>query len=675
MIKDRGYVLIIAEKPKAAAKIAKAMRFKYAGKVGKVPVWRGMLNGRRAIIASTAGHLFTLETKDRGYPVFSYYWVPRWRSSKEAYLKRFYQALRTLSGRASEFINACDYDIEGSVIGYNIVRYLGDVRRAKRVKFSSLTEEEIRKAFSRPGPLDWDLIEAGLCRHELDWIWGINVSRALMDILNILSGNRAIHSAGRVQSPTLNEVYKRHIIRETYVPTPLFNVLVTVELDGRLVKLETLGAPFKSLSEAKAVADKLRGLGYGVIEKVIRERRAIGPPPPFNLTDLQLESSRIYKIPPSETLKIAEDLYLDALISYPRTNSQKLPLTLNNKQIILSLSRIAEYRGYALTLLKKSLLRPVQGKKDDPAHPAIYPTANTSLVSKLGGKHRRIYDLIARRYLASFGDNLLVSVITYRVRIGSKEFTLSGRSIIKRGWLLIYPFIRIQEAEIPELREGDRLPIKEVKVVRTLTKPPPRYTRATLLKWMEASGIGTEATRAEIIETLFKRGYLRSFREGLDITDTGMFVAEILYKVFRELTGIELTKEFERYLNLVRSGKLSREDVVNKAKAVLAPRLLDLRKTVMSNNVDVLKRLINWEGDVRCSLCNNPGTYVINDKLVMCKLHKQAYDNVMVAYRRWREALGIDFENYLNKLKNLSSVGKYCKDVITLLLRQKGSNS
>ena len=197
-------MLIIAEKPKAARKIAGALGLKGFGRVYGIPYWYGYYRGEYVVVSSTAGHLFTLVTDKRSYPVFEYRWVPRWEGERGAsFLKKFYSALKSLARGAKAFVNACDYDIEGSVIGYLIIKELGDVRRAKRAKFSSLTPQELRKSFQSLMPLDWDMIESGLCRHELDWIWGINVSRALMHMFRRVMSYRKPLSAGRVQSPTL----------------------------------------------------------------------------------------------------------------------------------------------------------------------------------------------------------------------------------------------------------------------------------------------------------------------------------------------------------------------------------------------------------------------------------------------------------------------------------------
>jgi DNA topoisomerase-1 len=666
-IPKRGYTLIIAEKPRAAAKIAWALGLRNRGKLYNVSYWSGYFRGRPIVVTSTAGHMYSLSANGRGYPVFSYSWVPRWNVEKgSSFLQRFYKAIKKLSDGASEFVNACDYDIEGSVIGYMIIKNIGSVNKAKRMKFSSLTPEELRKAFIRLEGMDWNMIEAGLCRHELDWIWGINVSRALMDIFKIVNGRWQVLSAGRVQSPTLSEVLKRHIDRETFVPIISFNISVTIEVNGKRYKLDNMFSPLTSLVKTREIAELLKKEKYLRVTDHKSEVKTLNPLPPFNLPDLQLEASRIYGLSPAETLRIAEDLYLDSLISYPRTNSQKLPKDLNNRSILNSLKKINTYTQLASKLLSKTHLRPAEGKKEDPAHPAIHPTGLTPR-GILKPKHWKVYDLIVRRYMASFAESAKIATTRYTLSFKDIKFGLVGSKTITKGWLEYYPFVKVGERDVPDLRIGDSVKIKGVRVVKIYSKPPQRYSRTALLKWMEASGIGTEATRAEIIEVLFRRGYLKSSARYVEITDLGMNVAAALTKLFRELTSVNLTRKFEEYLEAVYRGKLQRIEVVKEAKDVLEPRLLELKKMVKEKKRDDFLRLLDMGNDlIKCELCSRAGKHRVNG-LLLCNFHKKAYDSIVNAFKIWRERMDISWEEYIQQLRRLASVGRYCKDLLDRL--------
>ncbi len=672
MASPRGYTLVIAEKPRAAAKIAAALGLKSRSRLYGIPYWKGVFMGRKMIVAPAAGHLFSLRAKKYGYPVFEYEWVPRWEVEKgSSYLKKFFAALKKLSSGASEFINACDFDIEGSVIGFMIIKFFGDVRRARRVKFSSLTRDELRRAFMNIQPLDSLMVEAGLCRHELDWIWGINVSRALMDFYRQIIKKRIVLSAGRVQSPTLVEALRRQIERETFVPEISYNISVHVVINGKKYKVDNAFPPLKTKQAAFEAARRLRNIGKLIVTKKEKGIKQLRPLPPFNLPDLQLEASRVAGISPAETLRIAESLYLDSLISYPRTNSQKLPKGLDNRRIISSLSGLKYYRDYCSNLLLKSSLVPVQGKKDDPAHPAIYPTGYPPR-KQLSRKEWVIYDLIVRRYLASFGDPAIIATVRYVLEGGSFRFVLTGQRLNRTGWLQIYKFVNVVDKEVPELEEGAEIEISSVRVTKQYSKPPPKYTKSTLLKWMESVGIGTEATRAEILEVLFRRGYLKSGKGGIEVTDLGLSVATILRNLFSEIISVELTRSFEGKLKLVSVGRESREKVVNEAQEVLKPKLEHVKQLVnesRTRNEDA--RILELAGKgiagKKCVVCHRLGEYVRNGVL-MCDLHAKAYDNIRKSYEIWKERSGISYEEYLSELAKLKSLGKYSREVVNYLL-------
>ena len=667
----RDSIVIIAEKPKAAEKIAKALGLRAKSRLHSVPYWRGLMNGEKVLILTAAGHLFSLKPDGRGYPIFKYEWVPRYEVDRSAYhTKKFLATIEKLGKGAKEYINACDYDIEGSVIGYHIIRYLGGLDRAKRAKFSSLTSEELRKAFSNLRELDRLMVEAGLCRHELDWIWGINISRALMDIYRALSGERRILSAGRVQSPTLMEVIKRQIERDTFVPEVTVDIVVHVSAGSEKYKLENKFSPPQTIQEARDIAKRLRNEKQLTVTSVHKEVRKTFPPPPFNLPDLQVEASRVSGMSPSETLRLAESLYLDSLISYPRTNSQKLPKDLNHKDIVLKLSRLKPYAEYCKKLIRREELISRDGRKEDPAHPAIYPTGYLPH-KRLSRRQWLIYDLIVRRYLASLSNPLVTERTEYLLKGAGMSFALRGQVILDSGWLGIYRYVKVIEKQLPKLMVGSKIPLESVRIIKKYSRPPPKYTRTSLLKWMESVNIGTEATRAEIIEVLVKRGYL-SAGKGLDATDLGWRVAAVLKKFFSEVITVDLTRDFERKLNDVSLGKVSREEVVNEAKSFLEPRLNEVKRMLRdTNSIGKNGRSTSFLGGsgTKCDVCGRNAS-ITRGSLHLCEMHGLAYDRIMDGYNYWSNRLGTDFRTYLKELITLKNTGKYVKDLADYLLRR-----
>ncbi len=668
-----AYTLIIAEKPRAAEKIVEAIAV--AGsfrriRIRGVPVWilfRCTIPALQTpiVVASAAGHLFSLHTDQRGYPVFSYRWVPRYIAEPNAkHTQRFLEVLKRLCRNALLYINACDYDIEGSLIGYLIIRFLGDEKRAKRAKFSSLTPSELRRAFSNLAPLDKNMAEAGECRHILDWLWGINVSRALMDAYERRFKKRIVLSAGRVQTPTLVHAVEIDLERKLFVPIPKLYPHVRVEIGNKVYTLEFDDQPFDSVEEAKKFVARAKALGHARVIDVIERIERVSPPPPFNLPDLQAEAARVLKLSPYATQKIAEDLYLDALISYPRTNSQRLPPTLDNKAIITKLCRYEPLAHLAKKLLyeTRGVLKPHNGPKTDPAHPAIYPTGEIPPKS-LPSKHRKLYELIVRRYLATFSTDAVLKFVCIKLEVANKKFRLSGVRIVRKGWFEYYPYSMPREKEVPEVRRGALLPIKSVRMVVRYTKPPSAITRLGLVKWMEENGIGTESTRAEIVETLYRRKYILRKGNKAEVSDLGIAVAMILRKYVPELTSTELTRHFEELINSIRFGRIRCLNVVEEAKRVLTQYLTSIKR-----NEDILARefglyIEDPYNDPKCVICNR-----IAYRGNLCIFHYEALKKIKENYRYWKMA-GFEWHQYLAKLLRLSSTGKFVKEVIAYVSR------
>ena len=659
-----NYVLVIAEKPKAARKIVEALsdravRCKSPRGAG---YWVLRFDGETYVVASAVGHLFGLYTRKRGFPVFEYEWRPLWEiDSSASYTKPYYVTLEALSRKAKLYINACDYDIEGSVIGYLVIKWFGDTGRARRVRFSSLTPPELRRAFRRPGPLDVEMVEAGLARHELDWLWGVNISRALMDAVRLATGRRVTLSAGRVQSPTLAEAVRRDIERGTFVPLPYFRVSVKLLYDGREIGLESL--IFTEKRKALQWVQGARKEGYARVVEVDSKALRIPPPYPFNLPDLQSEAARHFGYSPLYTQKVAEELYLDGLISYPRTNSQRIPPSLDIGSILQGLRKDKVYSNLidALLDMTKGNPRPRNGPKDDPAHPAIHPTG---ILPKepLSGPKAKIYDLVVKRFLASMAVEATMTVQTVTFSLANTSLRATGKSIVQKGWLVIYqPYASLKETMLPVLRKGEAVKIKSIRLSTSYTRPPPVYSKIKLVKWMETNGIGTEATRARIVELLFSRGYLVQSRSGIVVSDLGYAVIDILEKYFSDIVSVELTRKFEQSLQDIQYGRRRRVDVVNEAKEILAARLNAFKKHHMSEAGLLLAEALGLRTPLsRCVVC---GRRAEDGKL--CHLHMSALKNIVKAYSEWRSRLGsISVSEYIRKLGALKGLGRFVKDVL-----------
>ena len=662
-----GKVIIVAEKPKAARRIVEALSYKIRPRLYRsngVPYWILRSTALELYIVPSAGHLFGLHTTKRGYPIFTYEWRPLYEiDRRSSFTRKFINLLSKVCREANYYINACDYDIEGSVIGYMIIKNFGNPHKSLRAKFSSLTPYELRKAFTQLTDLDWNMIEAGLCRHELDWIWGINVSRALMDSIKTVSGKRLILSAGRVQTPTLKYVVENEIERYLFIPLPQYSISATIIVDGERYTLEYKGDSIETRNEAEALVKSIKDKKYLKVVDYKEEYWNINPLPPFNLGDLQAEAARIYGFSPYKTQSIAEQLYLNAYISYPRTNSQKLPKDLNYKNILNNIAKIYQYNSLVKQLLAetKGVLKPIEGLKEDPAHPAIYPTG---IIPKgLKSDEQKIYDLIVRRFLAVFASKAkIVHKIAYFKPLSHGPeilFTLAGKEIVEEGWYKYYPFHKPSEKYIPKFKIGQLVSLYRVSVRRSYTKPPDKLSKIRILKWMENSQIGTEATRARIIEILFNRKYLVSKGSKVDVTDLGLAVIEVLDEYFNELTSVDLTRKFETYMEQIRFGRISRDKVIMEARDTLEKLIREFNARKKEVGLKLSWRLKLLIPSNKCRLCHRE-EYMNG----LCRYHYRAFTRIIELYKEWKRREGVSWEEYVEALKGFKNTGKWIKEVL-----------
>ena len=663
-----GFTAIIAEKPKAAEKIARALGGAVKCRLYGVPYWMIRRNGERIVVVSSAGHLFGVTTWKRGFPVYEYEWRPLWEYDKSAsYLRKFYNTLKYILPRAARYVNACDYDIEGSLIGYMIIEAFGDTTRAWRMVFSSLSPAELRLSYRNLRPLDKEMVEAGKARHEMDWLWGINVSRALMQAVRRIAGKPIVLSAGRVQSPTLVEAVRRWREIKLAVPLPVFHLTVTLEKDGVVFRAYPHQWTPKTKMEAEEIARYLRSNPRMKITSTQKSTIKVRPPPAFNLGDLQAEAARLYKYSPLKTQKLAEDLYLDALISYPRTNSQKLPPTINYRSILDSLRRIGEYRILVDELLTETrgVLKPVQGRKDDPAHPAIYPTGEVP--RGLDRDHARIYDLIVRRFLAAFSTAAVIDRTDVLMVDGEgRLYSTKGIVIIDEGWWRYYLFLKPKENRLPVLREDEIVDIIKVNYTTKWTAKKPALSRSSLLKWMEANEIGTEATRARIIEILFKRKYLESRKGATIVTDLGIMVADIIEELFPDLAKVELTRRFEQLIEKIRSRRYTRAFVIEETIKELNTLIEKYYEKLDSVERRLAIALGVLEPAVKCVICGREA--VTREPVPLCKHHNDALHRIKANLPTIMERMGVDEDRALKLLASRrSDAGQWVVEVSRLL--------
>ncbi len=578
-------ILIVTEKPDAALHVAEALDSKGRPKkvnVDGVPFYEFQKGQDRILVCSALGHLYAVaasRTDSRSqYPVWEFTWKPKHLVERGQDRQEWWiRSISKVSKNIDRFINSCDYDIEGSLIGYTILKYAcgGAEKKAQRMKFSTLTAKELQNAYTNVShELDFPLAYAGMCRHEVDWLYGINLSRALTQSALKASRRYSTLSTGRVQGPTLRFIVDREKEIQTHVPTPYWSVRTLVDVDGQVVEATYEIESFDVKSQAESVLKDCTGK-TGTIVKLESRTYRLSPPTPFDLSSLQAEAYRHFHLTPRGSLRIAERLYLDQLISYPRTSSQKLPPSIGYVEIMKGLRSIETYRAMTSTLLSSTRLLPNEGKKEDPAHPAIYPTGMPPR-TPLEPRAQKMFDLIVRRFLATFAESATRQIDKATIEVGNHLFYLQGTRTPKQGWIAFYgPYAKFEEVRLPPLREGQDVVIRELTIEEKYSQPPSRYNPGSLLKAMEDNEIGTKATRADIIDTLYKRGYIKDQR--IVPTELANRVTEILTEYCPKVVDVTFTRELETQMAQIELGKQTREHVVRETIEYLKPIIEDLK--------------------------------------------------------------------------------------------------
>ncbi len=591
---NRTITLIITEKPQAAMKIASALGNARKLSENNVPYYELERNGKQIIVASAVGHLFglTYVKGQTGWPIFNLEWKPSYTEKHAAFTKNYYNLLKKLSVKAKEVIIATDYDVEGEVIGWNVLRFIVNQETAKRMKYSTLTKPELEKSYDNPLPtLDWGQAYAGETRHKIDWLYGINLSRALMSAIK-KTGSFKILSIGRVQGPTLKIIVERDREINNFKSQPYWQIFATTQNT--------------QLKHPKDIFDKKELKDFENIKKGIAEttekNESYMPPHPFDLTTLQREAYAKHKISPSRTLQLAQSLYLDGLISYPRTSSQKIPKEIEPKKILSKLSK----RFNEVKIATRQ--NPIEGEKSDPAHPSIYPTGD---FKKLSDEEENLYLLIVKRFISCFCPD--AKGIAKRISLiadNGKNFTANGLTITNNGWLDVYPSI-MEERAIPTITGP--VNIDKIDFEEKETQPPKRYTPASLISLLEKKNLGTKATRSSIVDTLFDRGYLDG--KSIEATPLGVHLIESLEKYSPIIIDENLTRDVEEKMEEIQNSKSEWPELENKTISQVEKLITDISKEFKINELSIGKQILAGVEGLRaqqkedstimpCSKCN-----------------------------------------------------------------------
>ena len=572
--------VIICEKPKSAEKIAQALssnpsKMKYGKKVN---YWEIDENNKKITIISAVGHLYGLTPKNQKEKVyFDLEWVPAYETQKNLnYIKDYVYAIKKLGKGADKYIHACDYDIEGTLIGFNALKYAcgeNSIDITSRMKFSTLTKKDLLEAYNNQIELDINQVNGGIARHIVDFYFGVNISRALTGAVRKAKYRYLQLSAGRVQTPTLSILVDREKIIQEFVPEPYW--LIKALLDNKSEKEDIVADHVEGKIFDKGRAEKIFESCQGAdatINKVKITETTRKPPIPFNLGGLQSEAHTVFGFSPKKTQTIAQNLYTEGYASYPRTSSQKLPESLEFDKIFKQLSSNAAFKKHIDKLPQKT--KPNEGKKTDAAHPAIHPTG--IIPKNLDTDSTKIYELIVYRFISVFSEDSKLETLRCDLSVDQEEFFFKRKRVSYMGWLSHYPFRKIEEDIFPPLKKGDKIKVNEILSEEKETKPPARYNEASLIKELEKRELGTKATRADIIAKLYDRKYISGKK--IEVNQLGMNIIDNLREYCKNLTSEELTRDLEKELEGIMNNEISKDKVVEDAKKEVLDILADIDK-------------------------------------------------------------------------------------------------
>lgn len=586
-----GKILVIAEKPSVARDIANVLGCRQKG--------NGFIAGDRYIVSWAIGHLVTLcepEDYDSG--------LKRWVADSlpiipsEIRLKALPKTRSQLkilhslmnSRDTDEIICATDSGREGELI----FRYIYEITKCKksfrRLWISSMTSQAIKEGFAslKQGEEYNNLYSSAKCRSEADWLVGINATRAF----TIKYG--ALLSIGRVQTPTLSIIVDRQKEIAEFVPQTYYEVSATFNgFKGLWFDKKESETRITDIERAEAIAEKVKGHD-GILKSVTQEEKRQPPPLLYDLTELQRDCNKKYGYPAQKTLSVAQDLYeKKKMITYPRTDSRYLSSDMHGKirATLKKLAEAAEYSFIAGAVAADeniSIGKRIVDNSKVTDHHAIIPTDVKISLDRLSPEEQRVYNLIAMRFIAAFYPAYITSVTKFVSVVEDESFITKGTSIVQKGWMEVYAALDIfkgkekakkEEEILPKLAKGDSVHVKSAKAMKKETTPPPLYTEASLLSAMEnagrfvedeelkeqlkASGLGTPATRAAIIERLISVGYI--VRKGKSLTATDK-AEKLISVVPPELKSPMTTGKWEKGLSSIAVGGMEPERFMGSIK-------------------------------------------------------------------------------------------------------------
>ncbi len=616
-----GKILVLTEKPSVGRDIARVLGCNQKG--------NGYIAGSRYVVTWALGHLVTLadpEVYSDRYKTWNLESLPMLPKKMELVViketAKQFKTVRELMKRddMDELVIATDAGREGELVARWIIEKAGFRKPVKRLWISSQTDRAIKDGFSNLKPSrDYDnLYKSAQCRAEADWLVGLNITRALTCKFN------AQLSAGRVQTPTLAIIVERENEIKRFVPKDFRTIDARVNGFSLRWQDKASGqARIFDKAKADGIAAKVTGK-TAVITEVRKEAKKELPPLAYDLTELQRDANKRFGYSAKQTSSIMQKLYeTHKIVTYPRTDSrhitQDIVPTLTER---LKSIAVGPYVGLVQSVLRNKIQ--VTGRFVDNSkvtdHHAIIPTEQYVSLGSLSQEERNIFDLIAKRFIAVLNPPFEYEQTTVKADVSGEIFYAKGKIIKSKGWKTVYDSMSIdddadddeKDQSLPEVKKNDQCKILSVKSANGKTKPPSRYTEATLLSAMEnpgkfidnatlrealehTTGLGTPATRADIIEKLFSSFYVE--RKGKEIFPTSKGI-QLIGLVPSDIKSPELTAKWEMQLSMISKGKANPILFIDELKKYASKLVSSVIASSVSYRHDNMTR-------ERCPECGN----------------------------------------------------------------------
>jgi len=596
--------LVICEKNISAKRIAYILSDgkSKSTRIGKTPVYEFTKSDELWKVVGLRGHIINLDFPSE---------FNRWNKVSPSDLidiepvkkvseKSIAASLKSLVDKNPFLIVATDFDREGELIGVEVVNlvkdYNKDIKNIKRAKFSAITGYEIKNAFDKLAEVDYNLSSAGETRQVIDLIWGAVLTRFISLTSHRLG--RDFLSIGRVQSPTLALLVEREKQIQEFIPKPYWKIIANLKKEISFQAVHSKGQ-FWDEKKVNEIFNKIKLCKKAKVKSVEKKILHELPPSPFSTTTF-LEACSYLRLSASRAMSIAEELYMNGLISYPRTDNTVYPPSLNIKGILQKLSN-SKFSKEAKEVLENGRSRPTRGKKLTTDHPPIHPVG-VPANRKLTSEQEKVYDLVCRRFLATLAKDAVSETVKADFDIEGEKFNAEGYRLIETNWRSIYTYFKDKSKSLPEIMKDEVIDVTRITLKEDKTKPPARYTQGNLIAKMEQLSLGTKSTRHEIISKLYSRSYITL--SPLAPTPTAFAVIEAMSDC--DVVKPKMTAKLEKDMDSISEGEKTLDVTVAESRKMLKTVMIELEKDKEKIKTSIRKAEREESTVGKCPVCGKP---------------------------------------------------------------------